>query len=466
MNIFDREKKDGISDTVANSNSVTLACQVVFEDNIDLVTSDEKLRKVLASFSEDGKQSDLYYLNSVLVSAGWNKNDDVFSSAQLWESRKTPVDKQFNLMHDESDIIGHITASMVVDENGQKLSDDLTVDEVPERIDILTSAVIYKSWSDIEMRERVHELIEGIDAGEWFVSMECLFDGFDYALIAEDGTSSVLPRNETSAFLTKHLRAYGGSGVYQKYKVGRVLKGICFSGKGLVNKPANSRSIIFSKDTNPFESKAEITIDNFLTAQETDMTDTVEKVDASELAAAKAEIEAVKADLTSTIDSLNSAIAEKAELATSLEIKVAELEDALATITAAKKVAEDEMYKSKKEMIAMKRKASLVSAGADEAQASELVAKFESAPDEMFESVVALIVPKKVEEVAPVEEKDETEAEAEAEAEVDDTVLDDVDVAEASINDVSNDDEVGTEKAIASASNWFSGFLKTTKNQE
>ncbi|MFY9241197.1 MAG: hypothetical protein WAO78_20430, partial [Roseovarius sp.] len=294
MNIFDREKKDGISDTVANSNSVTLACQVVFEDNIDLVTSDEKLRKVLASFSEDGKQSDLYYLNSVLVSAGWNKNDDVFSSAQLWESRKTPVDKQFNLMHDESDIIGHITASMVVDENGQKLSDDLTVDEVPERIDILTSAVIYKSWSDIEMRERVHELIEGIDAGEWFVSMECLFDGFDYALIAEDGTSSVLPRNETSAFLTKHLRAYGGSGVYQKYKVGRVLKGICFSGKGLVNKPANSRSIIFSKDTNPFESKAEITIDNFLTAQETDMTDTVEKVDASELAAAKAEIEAVK----------------------------------------------------------------------------------------------------------------------------------------------------------------------------
>lgn len=459
MNIFEREKNDGLSDVVANGNSVTLACQVVFEDSIDLVTSDEKLTKILASFTEDGKQSDLYYLNSVLVSAGWNKNDDVFSSAQLWESRKSPVDKQFNLMHDESDIIGHITASMVVDEKGQKLSDDLTIDEVPERIDILTSAVIYKSWSDIEMRERVHELIEGINAGEWFVSMECLFDGFDYALIAEDGTSSVLPRNETSAFLTKHLRAYGGSGVYQKYKVGRVLKGIIFSGKGLVNQPANSRSIIFSQDTDPFESKAEITIDNFLTAQETDMTDTV----ASELAAAKAEIEAVKADLASTIESLNSAIAEKAELATSLEIKVAELQDALDVASAAKNKAEDEMFKSKKEMMAMKRKAALVTAGADEATASELVEKFESAPDEMFESVVALIVPKKV-EVVTVENS--TEAEAEAEAEVDDTVLDTAEVADASINDVSSDEVDGTEKAIASASNWFSGFLKTTKNQE
>ena len=79
--------------------------------------------------------------------------------------------------------------------------------------------------------------------------MECLFAGFDYALVDPDGNHKVLSRDEQSAFLTKHLRAYGGTGKYEGYTIGRALRNISFSGKGLVAKPANPRSIIINNNS-------------------------------------------------------------------------------------------------------------------------------------------------------------------------------------------------------------------------
>jgi hypothetical protein len=62
--------------------------------------------------------------------------------------------------------------------------------------------------------------------------------------------------------LTSHLRAYGGPGIFDDFRIGRVLRKITFSGKGFVDKPANPDSIIFDKEdlrfgnasnVNPFE---------------------------------------------------------------------------------------------------------------------------------------------------------------------------------------------------------------------
>ena len=79
--------------------------------------------------------------------------------------------------------------------------------------------------------------------------MECFFKGFDYGLFnSETGEYKVLARNEETAFLTKYLRAYGGDGKHQNYKLGRVLRNITFSGKGFVDKPANPDSVIFTKN--------------------------------------------------------------------------------------------------------------------------------------------------------------------------------------------------------------------------
>ena len=76
--------------------------------------------------------------------------------------------------------------------------------------------------------------------------MECIFNVFDYAVESPNGEYHVVARGENTAFLTQHLRAYGGGGVYQDHKVGRLLRNITFSGKGFVANPANPDSFILN----------------------------------------------------------------------------------------------------------------------------------------------------------------------------------------------------------------------------
>jgi hypothetical protein len=74
-------------------------------------------------------------------------------------------------MHDDNDIIGHITGSMVINKDGEVIEDG---EDLPNHIDIITSAVIYRAWSDPEVRARIEKLISEIDDGKWAVSMECI----------------------------------------------------------------------------------------------------------------------------------------------------------------------------------------------------------------------------------------------------------------------------------------------------
>ena len=238
MKIYADEINDGVAELVQSSSSIAYCMPAAVSDSQDSKDLDF-INKVKAE-SANPDQIDLFYIKSVLVSTGWNKNDDVFKADQTWAARNTPEDKQFNLMHNENDIIGHITGSYVVDRDGNPVEGDTQ----PDDFDIITEAVLYNSWTDPENRERMQQIIAEIQEGKWFVSMECLFAGFDYALLDEGGNAKLLERNEGSAFLTKHLRAYGGNGEYEGYKIGRSLRQISFSGKGLVSKPANPRSII------------------------------------------------------------------------------------------------------------------------------------------------------------------------------------------------------------------------------
>jgi len=152
---------------------------------------------------------------------------------------------------------------------------------------------LYNSWTKPENRERMSQIIAEIEEGKWFVSMECLFAGFDYALLDDNGGSKLLERNESSAFLTKHLRAYGGNGEYEGYQIGRCLRQISFSGKGLVSKPANPRSVILDA-SRAFSLNSNSTILTSFPEGDNDMSDTnlLEKQLAemkSELASAKEE---------------------------------------------------------------------------------------------------------------------------------------------------------------------------------
>lgn len=358
IKIFDQEIKDGLADRMKN-NSIAHLSQVKLSINPNQELKELSLNMVKAT---NMGQIDLYYLSTILVTTGCNDNDDFFSPEEVWAARHTPEDKPFNYEHSSDDIIGHITGSYAIDEKNVQIPDDTTIDNLPAKFHILTSAVIYK-FSDIEERQkRIDKVIAEINEGKWFVSMEALFKGFDYSLIGEDGMYKVVARNDQTAFLTKHLRVYGGSGKYQNYKVGRVLKNIVFSGKGLVKEPANPESIILNNSNNlkSVGYKSDSTI-------QTENKNTMEK----ELENAKARIaELEKAirdnDVKGITDEKDKAVA-----------KVAALEAELKKVSDGNKLVTDELANAQKEVCTVK--ASLTEKEAELKVAKDELAKINTA---------------------------------------------------------------------------------------
>jgi hypothetical protein len=488
IKIYQNEINDSIGELVKSTASVAYCSEAKIQKEIP----EEIVAKAIA---ENKDQIDLYYLESVLVSCGWNKNDDVFMPEPTWAARNTPEDKQFNFMHNENDIIGHITGSYVLTKDGKAVSND---SEMPEDFDIITQAVLYNSWTGEENRERMEKIISEIEEGKWYVSMECLFAGFDYALSNDDGAKKVLARDEESSFLTKHLRAYGGTGEYQGYKIGRALRNISFSGKGLVSKPANPRSVIlksvaFNLDDNSDFNIGEFNMsDNLLEKQLEDAR--------AELAAAKAENDAIKAQIEeakdkefaskveafeSDIETKNSTIAELEESIKSTQARVAELEDALAKSQEDLASANEHMEEMKKKEKMEKRKAALVEAGFEADDVDAALAAFDGLADEAFDFVVAMygkkpkadkhgdmkkkekeaeagMPPALKEAIEKKKEKDAKADEEEAEAEVTPELLENVETSEATLVDATPDvDEV--ESTRASISDWLSNNVLSTK---
>ena len=486
MKIYASEIKDGVADLVQSSASIAYCMPAAISDDVHK-DSTEFAQKIKAD-SGNPKQIDLYYLKSVLVSTGWNKNDDVFPNQATWDARNTPEDKQFNFMHNENDIIGHITGSYVVSRDGNPVDDD----NQPKDFDIITEAVLYNSWTDPENRQRMGQIIAEIEEGKWYVSMECLFAGFDYALLDEQGNAKLLERNEGSAFLTKHLRAYGGNGEYEGYKVGRSLRDISFSGKGLVSKPANPRSIIldaskaFSLDptdkvlTNvPKNGEFNMSENNVLEQQVADLR--------SELASAREDNtklqaqldEATSKEYVESIAKLETSVTEAQEAVAALEVTVAEkeaaiteLQESIAKSEADMKEKMEELNKMKKEKKAEARKSALVQAGFEADEVEETLASYESLDDDAFEAIIAAVEymnkkkgtvkdDEKDAKAKPVVKSEEAGAEEveveteEAEAEVAaEEALTEVETTEATMVEASNEtDEL--EATRASVAEWL-----------
>tara|TARA_B100002019_G_scaffold152022_1_gene130987 strand:- start:909 stop:2420 length:1512 start_codon:yes stop_codon:yes gene_type:complete len=498
IKVFQNEINDGIADLVKSTASVAYCSEATVKKGElavakEVISNSEVLDKVVA---QNQDQIDLYYIESVLVSTGWNKNDDVFSSQATWEARNTPEDKQFNFMHDENDIIGHITGSYVLTKDGKAVADEDVAR--PDEFDIITQAVLYNSWTGEENRDRMGKIIAEIQEGKWYVSMECLFAGFDYALIDDKGNAKVLARDEESSFLTKHLRAYGGTGEYEGYKLGRALANISFSGKGLVSKPANPRSVILQNSTAQFKldnnselSIGELQMSDVLTNQVAELKAQLEEAKAENVAI-KAQIEEAKdKEFASKVEAFEAAadeskatIDELNETIKSTQARVAELEDALNQSNEQLAQAKEHMEDMKKKEKMEKRKASLAEAGLEEDEVEETLASFDALDDEAFDSIVAMMkkkgMKKYADEHSDKKKKKDDEAEAgmppelkeaiekkkkekeakadEAEAEeVTPEVFEEVETSEAALVVSENEDELET--ARASVADWFSNHV-------
>ncbi|MGI9568702.1 MAG: hypothetical protein ACR2PH_02945, partial [Desulfobulbia bacterium] len=257
---------DGLAEKIQSSLSVSYATQLepwTPEERDDAKASALAAQNKVAGLSKGSLyDSDLFFTKSILVSTNWNRNDDVFSPVEVWASRHTPSHKPTNIEHDENRLVGHITETWALDNEGNLIPDNTMADDLPDFYHIANGAVIYTNWQNDNLNAQAQQLIADIQEGKKFVSMEAIFTNFDYAVTTPDKSSHVVARTQDTAFLTKHLRVYGGTGEFEGCKLGRILKNITFSGKGYVDRPANPHSIIF-QDGNLFNHTAASTKNPF-----------------------------------------------------------------------------------------------------------------------------------------------------------------------------------------------------------
>lgn len=525
VQVFQAEIDAGLEQVIQSSASIAYEAPAMLgasslistlpdkcDKDIECSLNVEQSSKEMPFLKASKEDSDIYHVYSILVSTSWNKNDDVFDKDEVWAAKDTPKYKPTNLEHDEKQIVGGIIDNWAVDENLNLIDTNIDHNNLPDHYHILVSSVIYKQWQDPEYRDRVLDLINKIEAGDKYVSMECVFHGFDYAVIAPDGKHHILSRNEETAFLTQHLRSYGGTGSYQDHNIGRLLRNITFSGKGFVDKPANPESVIFDKNKvfefnkasisdksslfNPNGVILEVDNPNILNIQESyDMSNEILNDQITEL---KNSLEAVKAENKTLIDKLSEANVEKYEqniaklteqcgadaehiktLQTDLEAsqtKVDDLTVALEEVTTDRdglhsKIAEMESVEK-----ARSRKATLIEAGLSDSEAEAKLDTFAGLNDEQFavlaetlasytknndvpsESDVAV---ESQDSTASDDTKEHSEAQEVAEEKVDEEVLETVQAEEASPLSAESDESLDSDDRVESVRAGLQDWVQT-----
>ena len=247
------------------------------------------------------------------------------------------------------------------------------------------------------------------------------------------------------------MKAYGGKGEYENYKVGRVLRNITFSGKGFVDKPANDNSIIFSKsmldsfaaekntvseekgvvDNNLISTKSE----KLIMSEETSVESLEKKFDSFVESQAKAsdlqkQVEALQAEAEKKEEEEKARVMEQAkkeeeeekakkeaEATEEEEAKMVEgMKEELARVKSELEAMKEEKLKAEEAAALEARMQELADAGVAEEDTEALLAL----SDEQFASVVALIKsyskPKEEEEAKKHDEEEEPKKE-EVEAE-------------------------------------------------
>ena len=449
MQVFAAEKEAGLEHQIKTQSSIAYESPILLDEKQDLAQAFDNLSISTAAMDD----KDIYHVYSILVTTSWNKNDDVFDKAEVWAAQNTPKYKPANLEHDERQIVGGIVDNWSVDKNMKVIDKHIQSDSLPDYYHILVASVIYRQWQDPAYQTRAENLIKEIEAGNKFVSMECLFNGFDYAVVDPGGDRHILARNDETAFLTKHLRAYGGKGGYEDHKIGRLLRIIVFSGKVFVNKPANPDSIIFDKNKLTEFDNVSISSKNLFSTNN-GVTISVEKKNQSIVLKAsnmstdllndqvkelKEALAAVQADNKELTDKLSKANLEKydvqikeltdnlqslaVDLKASEEVVASKTEETQSLQTQLTEATEDlakaqsELQDIEHQQKIEKRVAALVGAGLSEEDAEAKMEIFDSLTDDQFSVMVETVASVKPEEVEEEVKAEETEAQVEEEVE-------------------------------------------------
>jgi hypothetical protein len=267
MKVFEGEKE--IASLVANNKT---KCDSTLVTDISVKT--DSLNNVckgnacaIASIAPNGYKptDDVTTLSSILVSDIWNANDDVFTSEEILSRYSTAKFKPINWMHKgsedtENENIGVMLETTLVEGDVPEVNiikaEDASCSDpraCSGKIHVKQDGIIWSGY----FPTYAQKIKKGIQDGKLFVSMECFFEDFGYALRnSEDSEIIFLDRTDANSKMSKDLIAFGGKGTTQykgqKYQIGRWLKKITFSGQGVVYEPANKKknkiySIIFAQ---------------------------------------------------------------------------------------------------------------------------------------------------------------------------------------------------------------------------
>lgn len=218
--------------------------------SLNYVEETEDLHKVAASVIPlpdiNKRQPDLAYFTSRFVSSGTNLNNAHFMGSELVKARNSVVAKAVDVEHAEDDIIGHIYACEFTDKKGVKL-DVATLSQLEankldaQDMHIEIASVVYKT--------RFPSIANEIKNGDWKVSMEAYYTSYD---VLVGSTLMTAEEAQLMGFDVANEALYGKAAkivksgeVVDQGIIAKVLRGICFSGVGIVKNPANKPSIVF-----------------------------------------------------------------------------------------------------------------------------------------------------------------------------------------------------------------------------
>lgn len=204
----------------------------------------EKAAKIIDLPGDKDKQPDLLYFSAIFVSSGENLNHAFFLPSELVKSEGTIVNKALDVEHEEDKIIGHIYERAFMDKEGNSLDiKELASKEAAsldkQEIHVAIAGILYKS--------RFPNIAKEVSDNNWKVSMEAYYQDYDVKV-----GDLILSRKEAESLgLSDESSIFGCiSKVFKKGKeiasgrLTRVLRGLMFSGCGIVKNPANPDSII------------------------------------------------------------------------------------------------------------------------------------------------------------------------------------------------------------------------------
>lgn len=239
MKIYELESK--IADRIKSNISASCVMSLGIKSNKTTAADNIPILNMLrpSSLNEDS-----IWIPAILVTTNWNKNGDVFTPNETFEAKDTPINKPVNWQHngeeDNNEIIGVINSSIAVDDYY------IPITEPINKFHIAIGMIV---WSKC-FPDYAAKISMLVDENKLFVSMECFFNDFGYALRDSTGVIRLVERDENTSKLSQYLRVYGGPGKLTirgiTYEIGRWVQDITFSGVAYVYNPANPESVIIS----------------------------------------------------------------------------------------------------------------------------------------------------------------------------------------------------------------------------